>query len=612
MRPQDETRWLIIDLDIHSPYHPQQNPDWLSQIRNSLEDIGLCRWIVNQSSHSGGLHLYLPLPAPVSSFWASITLKYALESIGIRLKSGHCELYPNPKRYIPQGQGYSNFAAIRLPMQPESGFHPLDDDLNPLPWTLDHWLSQFETRAQQQDFPRFTQAIAEAKANFKVRSYRHPQSLANWESAIALEKDQGWTGPGQTNEKLKRFGCEARVFMGLDSIESIAAHIQTTAQNSPGFYEYSNHIQDLERRSREVAAWAIKYYWPIGTPPNRQTSYHSSESDPETNKIIQLSYHQHRQEAAQNRIQQAVAQLLETNALPASTTERANAIIAQANVGRKTLYRKTNLPLWHPDHLVSDSPSTPPASPPPEPALAPPVKTPDPLPPLENSQPSLNSTKTSLVRSLNPLIYLINSLVFIYVGFVDLSTSMGSSDAALAPPGQRAAIAAVPSDFSDPLPTPEDWAALRRSLPPELRRKIDQAERWPKAGFRPLRFFAPSSPSGSQQLELGIGGASADVLVPDGWRGRSPLDLDEFLEPEPLTHREPFAMEQQDFEAWYALAVAFGLVSDWVWQMREYLVLSQGQWVPYVELSAVFTLQRLSRYLGDPEPEEVKSDVKKS
>ena len=100
VRPKSQTRWMIIDIDRNSPYHPAQDPTGIETIRDALEDIGICRIQINQSSYSGGLHLYCPLAEAVSSFWLAATVKFALETVKINLRSGHCEIFPNPKRYV--------------------------------------------------------------------------------------------------------------------------------------------------------------------------------------------------------------------------------------------------------------------------------------------------------------------------------------------------------------------------------------------------------------------------------------------------------------------------------------------------------------------------------
>jgi hypothetical protein len=169
--------------------------------------------------------------------------------------------------------------------------------------------------------------------------------LESWQERIEAEK-QGWSGAGQSNEKFKIFACEARVFLGMDSLDAIAAHIEETALNTPGFAEHSHHHHDLKQRAKDVAAWAMKYYWPLGGPSDRTTGYHSPQKAP-----ADFNYHQAKREAAQHRIKAAIAELQCTNQLPEAATARAKAIVAIAKVSQHTLYRESNKPLWHPDYF---------------------------------------------------------------------------------------------------------------------------------------------------------------------------------------------------------------------------------------------------------------------
>ncbi|NJM78224.1 MAG: hypothetical protein HC852_23670, partial [Acaryochloridaceae cyanobacterium RU_4_10] len=291
IRPDKETRWGIIDIDRTSQYHPAQNPSALSTILDALEDIGITRTLINQSSHSGGLHIYIPLPEAIGSYGLAVALKLHLSAAGIPIRSGQCEIFPNPKRYI--AQGFSLYNGVRLPFQPDTGFIPLDQDLTPLPWSLENWLDAFDLAATHQDLPLLRNAIADAKLNHRIRrGDRTPQSLESWQERINEEK-LGWSGPGQTNEKLKAIACEARVFMGMDSVEQIAQYIEQTAQSIPGFQEHSNHQKDLKQRSRDVASWAMKYYWPLGGPASRETGYHGEQKS-----IADFSYHQAKREVS--------------------------------------------------------------------------------------------------------------------------------------------------------------------------------------------------------------------------------------------------------------------------------------------------------------------------
>jgi len=287
----------------------------------------------------------------------------------------------------------------------------------------------------------------------------------------------------------------------MDSPQAIAQHIQESAQTSPGFYEHSNHTQDLPQRSQDVAQWAMRYYWPLGGDPQRHTGYHSPQRLPSrptpSTSPADFSYHQAKREAAQSRIKAAIAQLQEQNSLPTTATARAQAIAQLAHISQQTLYKAHNKPLWHPDHLLAQPPTpTPPESPQP----APEQQITQPL-----QKPALNPQSQTLkllwLREITQL--------YIYVGFCLIHTHFQAA-AALTLKGQRAAqVAQLQTDRSsrggqggdlsastppadhDPRPfSPSPalsssslaglspaWDRLRASLPERLQAKIAAAER---------------------------------------------------------------------------------------------------------------------------------------
>jgi hypothetical protein len=626
IRPDKDTRWGILDIDITSPYHPINDPEALPKIQSTLEDIGIVRALLSQSSHSGGLHLYLPLPETISSYGLAVALKLHLSAAGFKLRSGQLEIFPNVKRYIPQG--FSLYNGVRLPFQPNTGFIPLDDDLTPLPWNLEDWLNAFDLASSCQDIPLLKRQIADAKLNHRIRSGdRTPQSLESWQERITQEK-QGWSGPGQTNEKLKAIACEARVFMGMDSEDQLAAHIEQTAQATPGFSEHSNHQKDLKQRSRDIASWAMKYYWPLGGPASRDTGYHSPQKS-----IADLSYHRAKREAAQHRIREAIAQLQQTNALPATATARAKAIVSIAKVSQHTLYK--NKPLWHPEEF---------------PALAPAKQT-EPHTQQEITQQAQKTDQNEKTKAPQPLSNKRITQLLYKVGFVINGIWLEALEA-LAPKGQSASPKALVVTELEERGESEGgnalisgWSELRRSLPEALQEKIAQAERARQrqdeleqkrrervAKRRQLR-VVDTSAEAFAQLELEIaqqfegewadGGrtlgaelsflaseAKAEYEVLPSQIGSAPDRL-QFVE-QPIVGfpaivpgrdaedgREPHAWEQQEFEQWYGLAVGFGLVEDFFWDGLQYWV-SRGEQVwTFSEMVGVFTVGWMRSRLGE-------------
>ncbi|HEY9825191.1 MAG TPA: hypothetical protein V6D19_07070, partial [Stenomitos sp.] len=465
IRPDKGTRWVILDIDTSSIYHPYKDPTAIAGIQAVLEGIGLVRTLICRSSHSGGLHIYVPLPEIIGSYSLAVALKLHLEASGYKVRGGQLELFPNVKRYIEPGKGFSLYNGVRLPFQPESGFQALDQDLSPLPWGLEQWLNAFDQCAAHQDLNQLKQAIADAAVNHRMRQGdRSPQSLESWQTRIEQEK-QGWSGPGQTNEKLKLFACEARVFMGMDSPEQIATYIEQTARNTPGFYEHSNHQKDLAQRSRDVAAWAMKYYWPLGGPSQRQTGYHGPQQS-----TIDFSYHQAKREAAQHRIKDAIEQLQSHNQLPATATARAKAIVQIAKISQHTLYKASNLSLWHPDHFPSAVPEINP--PPSNSTTEPEITQPPPIAQQLATNKPLNSLKN---KGITQLLY--------KVGFV-IITYWREALGALALKGQSATSKAITApnypergESEGGEMTAQGWAKLRASLPERFQAKLSEVER---------------------------------------------------------------------------------------------------------------------------------------
>jgi hypothetical protein len=193
IRPHHVTRWGILDIDTTSIYHPQTNPEALPRILSSLEDIGIVRTLLCQSSHSGGLHLYIPLPEAIGSYGLAVALKLHLSTAGFKVRSGQLEIFPNVKRYIAQGQGFSLYNGVRLPFQPNTGFLPLDEDLSPLPWKLDEWLDAFDLASSCQDLALLKRQIADAELNHRIRKGdRTPASLERWQDRINQETRLEW------------------------------------------------------------------------------------------------------------------------------------------------------------------------------------------------------------------------------------------------------------------------------------------------------------------------------------------------------------------------------------------------------------------------------------
>jgi len=101
-----QTRFAVIDIDVHSPYHNIQSVD---EIREVLRHAGLDNSTIYRSSESGGWHLYIFFSTPTCSADVHDTLKGLLRQHGFGIEGGTLEIFPNP--------GNASGYALRLPLQ---------------------------------------------------------------------------------------------------------------------------------------------------------------------------------------------------------------------------------------------------------------------------------------------------------------------------------------------------------------------------------------------------------------------------------------------------------------------------------------------------------------
>jgi hypothetical protein len=343
------TQHALIDLDALSRYHPKLNRHTLTLIRTALASIGIYQILLVQSSWSGGLHLYIPLPEALPTFGIAVALKQCLEAAGLCLQAGQLETFPNVKRFSKAGE-YSEYNAHRLPLQPGSGSILLNDKLQPVSTSLHSFFEQWDQATALQDLDKLYQAIAVAKQQQQYRNYSKRGKTETWQQELQSEIEQGWTGTGQTNHLLKTIGCYGVVFQGLSGL-ALADYIEQTAIQSPGYREWCRHQHEIRRRAEEWAVATESYYWPLGTNPKRDR-----QALPIANNIV--NFNQQRSEDAQGRIKQAVLELEKAGQLPEQVTARAIAIVERAKCSHSTLQKYKHL--WHPKlHVIEPAETVP-------------------------------------------------------------------------------------------------------------------------------------------------------------------------------------------------------------------------------------------------------------
>lgn len=320
------TRYGMLDLDAGGRYC---TPAEIAEIRGALETVGLNRTVLVRSSHSGGLHLYIPLPETVKTFDLACILTQCLKAQGFIVEKGHLEVFPNPKTFgVNQFVEYNGH---RLPLQPRSGSWLLSDDLEPQGDSLSTFFEQWEWAALGQDLEMLLLSAPHARESRKQEFNRRSLSpqAQEWKDDLDIEIREGWTGFGQTNRLLKSIATRSHVFEGLSGT-ALVDRIVELAIASPGFQEHCRHQNEIRSKAQHWAKSVEGYYWPIGT--RRGQRIPGGE-----NTLRQLD--------ARDRIAQAVAALKDIE-FP-SIRSLAAAIANAARSSLQTLYRNTDL--WHPE-----------------------------------------------------------------------------------------------------------------------------------------------------------------------------------------------------------------------------------------------------------------------
>ena len=337
VRFDDDTHYGVIDIDHKSKYHPQNGSGGLDTIQAALETIGIARTVLISSSWSNGLHLYLPLPEPINTFNFAVAIKGCLEAQGLELGAGQLEVFPNPK---PYGNTITTeYLGHRLPLQPGTGSHLLDQDLTSVSDKLSDFFNAWDSAAASQDIEFLSVALSVARDNRRKRPRRRLNKVDAWGKDLQTVISTGWTDHGQTNSLLKQIATYGIVFLG-ESGDELADYITEIAVNSPGYKQWCNHQHEIKQRARAWANSVEKFYWPLGTHPKRDVA----------NNIVPFQYNQRISANAGQKIRAAVEELELANSLPEKPTARAKAIHAIAGSSFHTLYSDQHKGLWHPDH----------------------------------------------------------------------------------------------------------------------------------------------------------------------------------------------------------------------------------------------------------------------
>jgi hypothetical protein len=381
------TRFLALDIDLPSPYHPANDATALGKIKAALEKVGLCRHVLIQSSHNGGVHLYTPLPAAVPTFKAACVLKAALERAGLKIEKGKLEIFPNPKRYAKPGEEPSRYNGLRLPLQPGSGSYLLDDDFNPVSDRVEDFLNQMDWAAAGQNLKTFKARLNPAykkyQASSRQREDKDSKNATEWKCNVEARLAEGWTDYGQTNTLLIEFVAYTIVFLGLKGRE-LRERVKERVINAPGYQTYCRHQHEIDRRIEQVCYYTERnrYYLPYRNHPERDSTFEEIYNRGERPARKTTS----QGEDARERMIETVAYLEKRDGqLPERVSERRNLIqVTSKELHGKgfsiaTLSHRDYLPYWHPKYRDETGRATRPDEESPEPPISP-LETPESLP----------------------------------------------------------------------------------------------------------------------------------------------------------------------------------------------------------------------------------------
>jgi hypothetical protein len=284
------TKYLLIDLDTQSKYHPEFDIDQYRNLLNALESIGLVRSICLRSSHSNGRHVIFPLPEAVNTFQLAAAARVTLINAGFDMQNGQLENFPNTKQFAKLPGEYSHHKPHRLPFQSNSGSWLLEDDgLNPQPILdsteaqLTAFLEQCSMAAAGQDIELLNRKLPQLYETFKKRKRKYQAGIDDedksvkakkWEADLELNIAIGWTGQGKTYKLMPKFLAYGVVFLKLVEQELYDWMYQAIV-TAPGYQQYCQHQHEIEKMIR---SWIrtnerTQYYRPYHSEPDRSKPF---------------------------------------------------------------------------------------------------------------------------------------------------------------------------------------------------------------------------------------------------------------------------------------------------------------------------------------------------
>ena len=248
------TNYLMIDIDINSPFHP--NNGGIDKILAAMESLGLCRYLLIRSSTSEGIHIYFPLAEPVSSWGIACAAHAALTAACITIAGGICELFPNKKALNAEHNGH------RLPLQ--TGSFILDKDFCPISNHKADFVARWQTAAAHQDEQKLRQALSGNAVYIQPSTPLEPLPAVTAPQRVQTATTRtthvippiAWTSIGQSNEVMRELVNYGDRYVGHKTIAELADWVRAVAPQLPGYEQFAS---PKSKRDIEQGTWPLRW-----------------------------------------------------------------------------------------------------------------------------------------------------------------------------------------------------------------------------------------------------------------------------------------------------------------------------------------------------------------
>ena len=248
------TNYLMIDIDINSPFHPRNGG--IEKILAAMESLGLCRYLLIRSSDSEGIHIYFPLAEPVSAWGIACATHTALTAAGVAIAGGTCELFPNKRAFNAEHNGH------RLPLQ--TGSFLLDEDFCPISNHKADFVSRWETAATHQDNQTLQQALSGNAVYATPSTPVEPPSVVTTPQQPPTTAERithvvppiAWTRYGQSNDIMRELANYGDRYAGHRTSTTLAAWMTAVAPQLSGYQQFAS---PKSKRDIEDGSWAKRW-----------------------------------------------------------------------------------------------------------------------------------------------------------------------------------------------------------------------------------------------------------------------------------------------------------------------------------------------------------------